>query len=486
MDFGPNLANVGGITDVLGGVRWTSADLLQAALRAADIVTGLVGEEQPNVVIAHGGTPAFFADLFGVWLAGGCAVCVAPDLTPGEVAHVSDFLSANAILVAEDGPNLDLADRYPLVCTNGRPGGRAGMRPAARPSGLDDPALVLFTSGTTGTPKGVVHSFRSLLARTALNRAHIGTEALKRTLCVLPTHFGHGLIGNCLTPLLSGNELFLYPDTGVKSVSRISDVLVEHRISFMSSVPAYWRLALRVAPPPNADVLQRVHIGSAPLSASLWREVIDWTGTSDVVNMYGITETANWVAGASARVYEPADGMVGHAWGGAMAVRGEDGVARPAGEGEILLQTPSMMTGYYGRRDLTRQVLRDGWYRTGDVGTLSEDGVLRLTGRNKTEINKAGMKVHPEEIDALLEGHPAVVEACAFGVPDEISGEIIGVAIVGGIDGGTLRPRDLRDWCRARIKPQSIPDKWFFLSGIPKSERGKADRVAVREHCLGG
>ena len=294
------------------------------------------------------------------------------------------------------------------------------------------------------------------------------------------------LPGRACEEYLRGLDGLSVAADGIPDFRRLSDVLMEHRISFMSSVPAYWRLALRVASPPNADVLQRVHIGSAPLSASLWREVIAWTGTTDVVNMYGITETANWVAGASARVHAPADGMVGHAWGGAMAVRDEDGETRSAGEGEILVQTPSMMSGYFGRRDLTREVLRDGWYRTGDIGTLSDEGMLRLTGRNKTEINKAGIKVHPEEIDALLEGHPAVVEACAFGVPDEISGEIIGVAVVGDIDSGTLRPGDLRDWCKARIKPQSIPDKWFFLNDIPKSERGKVDRVAVRDHCLGG
>ena len=170
-------------------------------------------------------------------------------------------------------------------------------------------------------------------------------------------------------------------------------------------------------------------VGSAPLSADLWESIAEWAGTRNVANMYGITETANWLAAASALEHRPEDGLVGTPWGGALAVRDEGGRIRAAGEGEVLVQTPSLMSGYLRREDLSAEVIRDGWYHTGDVGRIDERGVLRLTGRIKHEINRAGTKIHPEDLDLLLERHPEVAEACAFGIPDAVSGEIVGIAV---------------------------------------------------------
>ena len=141
------------------------------------------------------------------------------------------------------------------------------------------------------------------------------------------------------------------------------------------------------------------------------------------------------------------------------------------------------MQGYLKRPDLTSEVLKDGWYKTGDWGTVSSDGVIRLLGRTKTEINKAGIKILPEEIDMLLEKHPGVIEACAFGVPDMISGETVAVAVTLK-EGESLKPSDLRAWCGKKIRPDGIPEKWFIVNEIPKTDRGKINRGVVREYCL--
>jgi acyl-CoA synthetase (AMP-forming)/AMP-acid ligase II len=171
-------------------------------------------------------------------------------------------------------------------------------------------------------------------------------------------------------------------------------------------------------------------------------------------------------------------------WGGAAAVRGADGEPAAAGEGEILLRTPSLMSGYHKRPDLSGPVLRGGWYHTGDLGRIDAGGVIRLTGRARHEINRAGMKVQPEEIDLLLERHVAVAEACAFGVPDEISGEVVGVAVV--LAGpGAARTAELRDWCRRHIRRECVPEKWYIVDDIPKTGRGKVNRRAVMELCAG-
>jgi len=214
------------------------------------------------------------------------------------------------------------------------------------------------------------------------------------------------------------------------------------------------------------------------LSAELWQGVADWTRARDVVNAYGITETANWIGGASHRSHAPADGLIGTPWGGRAAVCDEAGRLAAQGPGEIVVQTPSLMTGYLRRPGETRRVLKGGWYHTGDIGEIDARGVIRLTGRARNEINRAGIKVHPEEIDLLLERHPEVAEACTFAVPDPIAGEVVAAA-VRMVAGAHVDAAALRQWCLERIRREAVPEKWYFPQAIPKTDRGKVNREQV-------
>ena len=298
----------------------------------------------------------------------------------------------------------------------------------------------------------------------------------------MPTHFGHGLIGNSLTPLLGGGDLHLLTDPGLAGAARLGATVSEHGITFLSSTPALWRIALRASPPPR-PVLGRIGVGSAPVSPALIQAIIDWSGTDDVWNMYGMTETANWAAGSSARDRPPEDGLVGRMWGGEAAIRLDDGAIAPHGSGEIVVRTPSVMAGYYRRADLTQEAFCDGWYRTGDSGEVSRNGLIRLTGRIKDEINRAGAKVIPEEIDRLLEEHQDVSEACAFAIADPVAGEIVGVAVQ-PTDGADVDTAALEKWCRERIRRICVPERWFVLPELPRTARGKLSRDAVRKRCL--
>jgi acyl-CoA synthetase (AMP-forming)/AMP-acid ligase II len=473
------LERLGAIADANSGEEWQGARLAAEAERGARRLAAAGVERGDRVVIRHGGSPAFFADLFAAWRAGACAVCLNPGTTDPELANLTAFVEAKALLSGAgqsapngvDAPNLQLA------------GGRGREAEPAEASALDDDALILFTSGTTGAPKGVLHTFRSLLARVALNQAHVGAADLARTLCVLPTHFGHGLIGNCLTPLLAESPLLLGPPGTVQGAAQLSKLIDAERITFMSSVPSYWKLALKVTKPPVGATLRRVHVGSAPLSSELWRQIGGWAGTDQVVNMYGITETANWLAGASARDGGVGDGRIGRMWGGAIAVLGADGAIRAHGEGEILVQSASLMKGYFRRPDLTEAVLRDGWFHTGDIGRIDVSGEAWLTGRAKYEINRGGLKVHPEDIDVLLERHPSVHEACAFSIPDDVAGEAVGVAVQFA-DGATVEPRALKAWGAERLAREKLPDRWWIVDEIPKTDRGKVNRDVVAKACL--
>ena len=473
-----NLDKIGSVHDLIHDIHWEGKEIARETNKRANVLRRYCGAGENLFVIAHANSPSFFADLFAVWEAGGCAVCVNAGLTSSELDNVTRFVDARAVLV--DGRDAETA-AAPVICLADEPETRK-MTPA-KSGAIDDPALILFTSGTTGDPKGVLHSHRSIQARLALNQAYIGHDTLARSLCVLPTHFGHGLIGNCLTPLYSGGDLFLMYGAGISGTAMLGEVIDKNEIRFMSSVPAFWKVALRIANPPKGNTFRRVHIGSAPLSAELWQGVVSWTGTRKVANMYGITETANWIGGALADRLEPEDGLLGSMWGGSCAVLGEDGEIRTEGAGEILLQIPSLMTGYFRRPDLTEKVIRDGWYHTGDTGFIDAQRMLHMTGRNRYAINNGGIKVYPEEVDLLLERHPEVLEACAFGVQDAMSGEKVAVA-VRLQENATVNELQLLKWIREHIRQDAVPSRIFIVSEIPKTDRGKLNREKVSRYCL--
>jgi acyl-CoA synthetase (AMP-forming)/AMP-acid ligase II len=465
------LRSLGSVTQVATGETWDPARLASEVTARAQRLRELGVDQRHVVLLAHGGTPAFFADLLAIWSIGSCAACVNPALTATELTTIVDFVKPKLSLPARDtllGENAN--ERRSAVSQD------HSLFAEAAPDGL---ALILFTSGSTGEPKGVAHSFRSLLARLSSNREHIPAHERRVTLCPLPTHFGHGLIGNALTPLLDGGHVLL-ASSDLKSVSVVGDMISEHGVTFMSSVPAFWRIVGKLGVRRPKDSLQRVHVGSAPLSKTLWSSIMDWAGTRNVVNMYGMTETANWIAGASAVDSEPEDGLVGTGWDSRFALRRPDGRIAQRGAGEVLIKTPSLMTGYYKRPDLTQSVLTGGWFCSGDLGEIDAKGVLRLSGRIKHEINRAGLKVHPEDIEMLLERSGVIEEVCAFGMADDLSGQTIGVAVVPA-DPENFDLEKLKAWCAARLVREKQPEKWFVVRQIPKNDRGKINRAELAQ-----
>jgi oxalate---CoA ligase len=467
------LSKCRGIKDVELGLHWDSATLLDEVNRRAAVLSRKGIGSRSVVAIAHSGTARFFADLFATWSVGASAACLDSTLTAPELQNVVSFADAAVLLV--DGDAVVSEVSVPVVDLGGAPSASVShATPAIDP---DDPALILFTSGTTGTPKGVVLTFGALLARIDANIVALGAATLQRALVTLPTYFGHGLIGNSLTPLFAGGEIILHP-RGMPLINKLGAIIDEHDVSFMSSVPSLWRLALDCSRPPAGRSLLRVHVGSAPLSTALWSEIARWSG-AEVVNCYGITETANWIAGASSGKDGIIEGLVGHLWGGSAAVLDESGSISNQGAGEIVIQSPCLMSGYLKRPDLTTAAFHDGWFRTGDQGSIDEQGRIWVTGRIKDEINRGGFKVQPAEVDSLLEGHPAVAEACVFGIPDPMGGEAVAAA-VRLAEGKSATPLSLQAWCSQRLRRAAVPEHWFFVPEIPRTARGKVSRDVVR------
>ncbi|MEM6906670.1 MAG: fatty acid--CoA ligase family protein, partial [Pseudomonadota bacterium] len=318
---------------------------------------------------------------------------------------------------------------------------------------------------TSGAPKAVVLTEPAIKARIALNHAHIPEAERGRTLCLLPLHFGHGLIGNLLTPWLGGGDVVLWPQPSLAELAGLGPAIDAHGIDFLSSVPSLWQILRRLDAPRPTRALRRVHIGSAPLPPDLRPWVSAWAGTENVWDMYGMTEAGNWISGS-------ATGGLGAPWGGEVAVLTDEGIA-PAGLGEILIRSPALMRGYWERPDLTRAVFEGDWFRTGDLGRV-EAGEITLTGRRSAQINRAGVKIQPEEIEALALACPGVETACCFAYPEPVAGEGAGLAIT-----GPATPAEAQAFLRARLMAERLPDKWIKLDRLPVTDRGKPDRRAL-------
>jgi acyl-CoA synthetase (AMP-forming)/AMP-acid ligase II len=259
----------------------------------------------------------------------------------------------------------------------------------------------------------------------------------------------------------------------------------------MSSVPPIWKLALKLAKPPQRGSLRRVHCGSAPLSAVAWDEIRKWTGTRQVCNAYGITETGSWVAGLDNAEVPAEDGLIGTGWGAVIQIlrtndstqplRGEDRCAI-GDSGYVWLNTPALMKGYLGRDDLTMKAVRDGWFMTGDIGLLDDRGRLLLRGRERDEINKGGMKIYPSDIDTVVERFERAKDVCTFALDDPIYGQAVGMAVVLA-DKHDETIRALHAQMSLQLAEHKMPSRWWLLDNIPRTSRGKLNRDAVKAAC---
>jgi acyl-CoA synthetase (AMP-forming)/AMP-acid ligase II len=358
---------------------------------------------------------------------------------------------------------------------------------------LDQPALILFTSGTTGAPKGVVHTHRSLRARWEALKQNLGLASFRRTLCLLPTHFGHGLVCNCLFPWLSGMDLLILPAFDPRVLVDLGALIDRHGVTSLSSVPAVWRIVLRMTRPPAAHTLERVLCGSAPLSAEMWKGIQQWSGAREVLNAYGITETASWVAGTTMPYFTPEDGLIGEAWGTEIKILKNGGsdisptfitACAPGESGSVWIRTPALMAGYMGQEELTREVIRDGWFLTGDIGIKDERGWIYLCGRTREEINKGGIKVYPSDVDAVIDRCKGVADVCCFGYDgDPLYGQNVAVAL-------TFRDTADRDslemvyeWTKQHVAAFKLPVRWYVVESIPRTSRGKVNRAQVAADC---
>lgn len=493
---------LGEIIDYQAGVHWPTLRLQhETAARIAYYHEAGISSGD-KVIILHGNNAEFFADLFALWCLDACGVCLDANIGHTEFDAIARKCDARFVIYRGELPSkltkMDLSS-YDLLNTRDVSAKDSELimeTVVPFKVNLDQPAIILFTSGTTGDPKGVVHTLRTLIAKWTILPHYVPLEHMDVSLCLLPTHFGHGLICNCLYPLLYGKRLVILPKFNVAVLVRLGDIIDEHGVSYMSSVPAVWKATLSVSKRPMKQTLRLVTCGSAPLGEVLWKHIQEWAGTKRVWNTYGITEMGSWIAGTGVDEVIPQDGLIGPGWGtrilithdqqmesGAVARLLERNALPPGEVGYVWLQSPTLMQGYYRQPDLTRSVICGSWFYTGDLGHMTPEGLLVLSGRVRNEINYAGMKVIPEDIDLVLERHEAILESYTFGLADEMAGEVVATAIVFKPGAAKHTSSELKSWASQHLSDYKVPTVWYEAAEIPKTPRGKVNRTRVAEYC---
>jgi malonyl-CoA/methylmalonyl-CoA synthetase len=408
-------------------------------------------------------------------------VPVNPKLGASELAHVLADSRPDVLVGAPATglPELDPAPRRAHV----DPEARGGDLPAAD-AGEDDPALIVYTSGTTGRPKGAVLPRRAIASNLdALGDAWAWTSDDVLT-HGLPLFHVHGLVLGLLGPLRRGGEL--------RHLGRFEPAAAAAALrdgaTVLFGVPTMYHRLGRAAENDTeiVDGLRRARLlvsGSAPLPAPEFERVERLTG-QQIVERYGLTETLMNTAVRADGERRP--GYVGNPLPGVdVRLLADDGGAIETADdetiGEVVVRGPNLFTGYLNRPDATAQALRDGWFFTGDLATRAQDGYLRIVGRRSTDLIKTGgFKVGAGEIEVALLEHPGVLEAAVKGAPDPDLGERIVAWVVAE---GEPRPREreLIDHVAGLLAPHKRPREVRFLDELPRNAMGK-----VVKQRLGG
>jgi acyl-CoA synthetase (AMP-forming)/AMP-acid ligase II len=464
------------------GVTLSYGALQQALDQAAGRLAASGVRAGDRVALAASGGPALIVAFLAVVASGAAGAPLNPALGVAElVAELEDLritrllhdgAAGAATAAAQAGVParaIGLADGLLEV------DGQAG-EPRTGAAGPDTLALLLHTSGTTSKPKTVPIWQRNLVASAGAVARTYQLTGDDVTMCVMPLFHVHGLVATVLATLSTGGTVVLPRFRP----SAFWDEAARYGATWYTAVPTVHARLLaqaRAQASPPGHQFRFVRSCSAPLPTVLWRDYEETVGVP-LVEAYGMTEAAHQMASNPLPPGERRPGTVGLATGTEFAVLDDDWRPVPAGErGEVAVRGPSVVAEYLDNPAATRAAFRDGWFRTGDVGTLSADGYLSLVGRVKELINRAGEKVSPYEVEDALLSHPAVAEAAAYPVPDETYGEQVGVVVVlRGEGGAEVTPRELIAYCGDRLAAFKRPARVTILPEIPKGPTGKVQR----------
>jgi len=468
--------------------------------------TGLRRGDAVGLICAN--NAEFVVGLLGAARAGLVVAPIDPTLPESQVSARLEGLGAQAILVGPPAVGL-LAVGLPAVgaATVAPPHvptwtlrvdlARAGTPTAtldtgagvvrhvrgAAPELADRDALVLFTAGTTDRAKMVplTHANVAASVRGICATYELGPD--DATVAVMPFFHGHGLLAGLLASLASGGCV-LVPERGRFSAHTFWDDVRSAGATWFTAVPTILEILLERSaleyPGPGVAPLRFVRSCSAPLNSATARALERTLGVP-LLSAYGMTETSHQAASEPLpRHGRPKHESVGRATGVDLRVVDRNGRPCPAGTvGEVWVQGPTVARGYLADPAETAHSFADGWFRTGDLGSLDEDGYLFLTGRIKSQINRGGEKISPEHVEDILAGFPGVAEAAVFAIPDATYGQRVGAAVVLLSEGESLGPEQILEYCRNRLSVFEVPDRLDVVAALPHTAKGALDRRAV-------
>lgn len=479
---------------------WRESVAFAQALRARGLQPGeRVAILLPNRIEAA-------VACYGCWLAGGIAAPLNAQargrdfiawLTHCDARHVvyehshSDALAAIETLDAED-PARALV-RWPV-------GGDRPLSPAAdaaapladRPPAIaptdtavdiagDDVALILYTSGTTGAPKGVTLTHGNLLANASAVVRYLALTADDSVLSILAFYYAYGA-SVLHTHLISGACVVLAPNLLFPHL--LMDAIARERITGFSGVPSTFALLLERVKPADYDLSSLRYLTQAggAMSPALTARVRAALPHARLFLMYGQTEATSRLTWLPPERLDDKAGSVGIPVDGVeLRIAREDGSdAAPGEDGEVRVRGPNVMRGYWRHPDATAAVLQDGWLRTGDLGRVDEEGFLYLAGRRSDMIKTGAHRVHPVDVEDAIAEMPGVVEVAVVGVDDAVMGQVIRAFVVAP----SLPPQSenrVKAHCRERLAGYKIPRDIVFVNALPRTASGKVRRTALLE-----
>ncbi|MBO6133820.1 MAG: AMP-binding protein [Lachnospiraceae bacterium] len=436
---------------------------------------------EDRVLIKMGNSIDFAIAYFAIAFCHGVSVPVNTALKEKELDYIIND-TGSRLLVSEDSIHeirQSGAQSGANCKTEGTEQDHAKLESGSDPRTILDTetAMLLYTSGTTGNPKGVILSYSNLLSKTRdIIEAHEFTDR-DIVLCVLPWFHINGLVITLLTPMVSRQKIII---GGKFSVRRFWTDVEKYSATWFSGVPTMYSHMLSRGIPEYGthSSLRFARSASSALPEAVLKDFESKTGVP-VIESYGITEGSAQITSnpMPPKIHKP--GSVGLSFGNSIKIMLSNGNEAGTNEsGEVWIKGKNVTKGYYRKKDETEKAFTGEWFHSGDIGYLDSDGYLFLKGRIKELINRAGEKFSPLEIDEAVYQLPEVELAAAVGVPDPVYGEEAAVFIKLK-EGCTLTKDQVTEHCKTQVADYKVPRHVFFVDNLPQGGNGKIQRLKL-------
>lgn len=495
---------------VFDGKEYTNLQMFDNSRRLHTAFKDLGTKKESNIVLCLMNDPLIYPVFQGIFRTGGTAIPVMFLLSAPEVRYilmdskaegvVTDTLNADKIREAAKG--LDHVKW--IIVLGGEDNPKASIREYALETFLkeeiteslpdiagNDVAIMMYTSGTTGKPKGVMLTHDNLYsqAEATLNASEPNKwEGAYISMSAMPmAHiFGVGvMMSGYLMPKALADAGSYGVQMGWFETDQFMALIQEHKCTAMPAVPAMLSLILNHPTADKYDLssLKEVICGASPLPVEVARSFSEKYGCI-VREIYGLTEaTGMGSANRRSRVYKP--GSAGQAYFNVeLNIFGsDDNPLSPLERGEIVMKGPTMMKGYFNLPEKTAEAMKGGFLHTGDIGYMDEDGYLFVVDRMKDMIIRGGENIYPAQLEDILYRFPGVAEAAVVGAPDEIYGENVVAFIVANF-GETLSEQEIVDFMKSETSSFKVPSKIHIIEALPKNPVGKILKRELREIAL--